>query len=1087
MILLHLLFSLTVFAAPQDNPPKDPNETARELLDATATVRCEELLSEKPLSRHDITLITSGRETLSSRKKHEDAIEELFGPEGVLTKLGITTDKPTIIHFMRGQDMAAATANGRFPVTHVMDGASLLQGQGGGLIYEIAIPGKHVQHSMYRDDNPFADQYSILLHVAGHNHFTFHTKYSQQREFDLNREAITLDAMLNKYYVEIDREEVTLWYQFLESLGNAQDSLDGLHKQPSDFAPDLNRTPRRALLPNEPVDTMRHPRQPTRSVLQAFIGNLPSDIAPWKREIALQYEKLIRWQTSILNTKIVNEGFATFLMEMVPKHTSTSTFEFSNHFANLARGVTAPSLSNPYYLGVEGWRQIYRRFMRRPELKDKTSFEKDKAFIAYATTEIIAKMNDHQFLRFGLNEEWVRSKKLRLTRQLDGQIDIDKDPNTPPDPRIKNPAKFIVLSDDPKVIIESLIDQVARRERSIPQVILTDMNHNRTNTIRLEMNDDWSRTRPLTAQSVVKTLFVYAQIMNQPVALESTFLDVEQPKQNPDLFYELGFTPWWIPRPPPKYIPVRIKTTVTPNGEVSVHRIRWNGSFDVKDMPQNPFLESSDKYKYEEIQTEEEIGFAKQLKQILDGFILQLKMTARSSAIDNIAPKTSFNMQSLATQTSNQVTSGLFEHVPTAASAIAEWESYVEARSQDLFEFALKNNQLIRGSRGVSFRVLPEQPYFRFDQRMIQEQDGSRPVRPVDKFANALRVMPPQATDPDGNVRPVEGGPGDTYWDEDPNAEQGEGEGEGEGDEGDEDSDGSNAGKGSKDPRYVQVPLDKYAKALEEIIKLPNLRPKLGITRTRAVEYTSLKATQRGTLADEETFAQAYQMGYARLLSDGKTKEEIGKMKKIDIAKMGLGMMQDPDFRARDSYPIPNPDINALVTIVLDLSGSMDPAVPAARQMIYDLRAILMRKYKGIKFQFVSFDSKAHIFKSLDDFLRTDLSGGTEYSAGLEAVKNTIYPAHPPGQWDRFLVVMGDFADYAGPNSKVPQLLEELAQDSQYTAGVLFDLYNITNGELFDFFNNRSKSDEYVGFLKINPPQSYNPVMFRELFKNDAK
>jgi len=1098
MILLTLFLSLAVYAGTTDETPKNPNEVAKELLtDGTGETRCEGLLSESPLSKHNITFITSGRETVESHKEHADAIEELFGPKGVLTRLGLTTDRPTIIHFMRGADMAAATANGRFPVTHYAEGAQLMAGRGGGLIYEIAIPGKNVQHSIYRDDNPFIDQYSIMIHVAGHNHFTFHTKFSQQREYDLNREAIELDKMIRKAYLEVDREEVTLWYQFIDSLGHAQDILDGLHKKPEDFAVDLNRAPRRPLLLTEPVDDMRHPKQPTRSVLQAFIGNLPADTPTWKREIALQYEKLIRWQTSILNTKIVNEGFATFLMELVPKHTSKNTFEDANSFANLAYGVTYPRLNNPYYLGIEAWRRIYRRFMERPEMQvaGLTSFDKDKAFIKYATEEIIAKMNDIQFLTFALDEEWVRGKKLRLTRELDWSVDQDNNPNDPRPSHLQFPGKFLVLSDDYKTVVEALINQVARRERSIPQVILTDFNFNRTNTIRLELNDKWSATRPLTNSSIAKTLFVYAQIMNQPVSIESTHIIEtvvmpEKDEDDDDFGMPMGRFGWWPPRPPQPQIirtPTRVKLTVTPNGEIKAHKILWNGSSDLKDIPQNPFLENIKNYKYEEVEMPEIVP---PIKRWLDKFIIQLKMTARANTINDIPLKFKLSAEGMNLTTADSPTAALFDDVPTAASALSEYDSYVQARAEDMFKFALNNNTLIRGAGGVSFRILPEQPFFRYNDKLIKEMDQERDPRRPDRNASIMRVDHFSVKDPEGTVRPSDGKPGDSYWDENPPQHPGVGEGDGEEDEGscEGDEPGSKPGKGGKDPRYYQVPMDKYAKALEELIELPNLRPKMGITKTQAVEYTSLRATERGVLAEDESYEQAYQMGIARFLKERKTLDEIKAMPKKAIIMHGLAVMEDPDFRARDSYTIPDPDVNALVTVVLDLSGSMDVAVPVARQMIYDMRAILMRKYKGIKFKFVSFDGKGHVYDTLEEFLSNDLGGGTSYVEGFKPVLNKIYPQFPAGQWDRFFVLMGDFGDFPRQPGEFTKLLDAIANESQYSSAVLFNLYNAgAENELYQYFNSKSKSDDYVGFLEINPPDSYKPIMFRKLFKNKEK
>ncbi len=284
--------------------------------------KCSALLSDK-----NYQLIFSGRDedVQADLEKYADM---LFGNNGVLEKLGMSRP-PQIIQFLAGRDVNAIASNGRLPVGHWHDGANILNSNNRpGLIYEIVINGGNLRHSIYRDDVPLKRQFSILNHVAGHTHFGANTMWSQNSNVELNQAAYDFDSLMEDFKRLHGSEEVSEWYQYLLSLTYAQDLVLGDYAKPSDFK----------------AGEMKHP---TANILQVMVANLPTSLAPWKIQMAERFEQINRYIPGAIRTKIINEGFATLMQELLPPHTGMNTFDHAMEYCCFVAGVIRPALSNP--------------------------------------------------------------------------------------------------------------------------------------------------------------------------------------------------------------------------------------------------------------------------------------------------------------------------------------------------------------------------------------------------------------------------------------------------------------------------------------------------------------------------------------------------------------------------------------------------------------------------------------------------------------------------------------------------------------------------------------------------------------------
>ncbi len=161
------------------------------------------------------------------------------------------------------------------------------------------------------------------------------------------------------------------------------------------------------------------------------------------------------------------------------------------------------------------------------------------------------------------------------------------------------------------------------------------------------------------------------------------------------------------------------------------------------------------------------------------------------------------------------------------------------------------------------------------------------------------------------------------------------------------------------------------------------------------------------------------------------------------LAKEGFKYIQPTDYIVSSSDVTPVPEVNAVIAIYLDMTGSMGgEPLQRAKELTKNLEAILKTKYKKLEFRYIGFSDQAKEFTG-NQFFRADMGGGTDYSSGIKLTRE-ILETYSPGQWDRYSFGIGDAQD--GPVQESIKELEKLIQATEYSAFVHTD---IGGGETF--------------------------------------
>lgn len=1065
---------------------------------------CERILAG------DYEIVASANMTTSMMEEIKEAAEEIFGKGGVLARLGISSPKQRI-QFMPGSDLNTISSLNRYPIGQWHDGAMIAKTDRSGIIYEIVIPGRTVRHSLFREDNTFAAQVSILLHVAGHNHFAVHTRFRQVRTADLVQESYDLDAFMERLKMHgTHPDEISRWYQYLLSLTWSQDVINGTTFD------DLDEL-RARVEPGGRLGVRR-----TANILQTYIANLPPELPEWKREMARRFERLQRYISGAIRTKIMNEGFATLLQEITVKHSSFKSFNYGIQYCCLMSGVTRPDIGNPYWLGLEAWRLIYKRFNEgfftrtwldrngfsnhgaQPDVGLLDSEAKDRAFIEWATQNVIQIVDDQGLLELAFRDGvWIGQQNLAIMRPVK-QEEWDRGMGQPPNQQ--NNWQWVIDSRNAERVLKTLVTNVKGFEYQFPNIEITDLVHQDSGMIRLEISDEIGRRVALDRRTLVQTLFVHAKFNDRPVSLESTFdikgerilgvYDYDNPspitfppdvrrqdiqsrhEDNKIVYYVDGFAQ------------KRVEVRVFPNGTVEAYRVLRDESDAIDSLPESRIFTEDKKTEYKRFD-EVEPQLQKLLKSFVDNLAIDdpdgegvdfRDQPFRKSVLDRLEDQ----LTQAAANSGPSLTMQLA--VPTAGKALDAYESYVKRRMHKALHLALNGKSgLVTRGNSVAIKALPDIPQFSFDRKSLKRLQDFTPPRQL-RMPNTQLLSFTERLDADdfGRVVPVPGREGDRRWGPDPNKEDGSGEGEGEdgeGEPGEEPSEGTNPGEGSGGVSWVDISLDAYAKALEDVVELPNLKPKGDKSLTRTEEKGGKVYRRDGTLVPKEIIRKAYRRGMTEIIQNN---EDADDMLPPEIIRRGLAKLKDSDYVVRGTQPRKTPEVNAQVTLILDLSGSMGPMVEQAKRAFFDLRAILMRKYKSITFRFVSFDSKAEVFDDFDKFLRAQMNGGTSYVEGLKKDLE-IKQQFPEARFDRFTVLIGDMEDFGGPEFE--KALEQVIEQSQFVAALRFNDRAPSGGgfDLMPLLQSLHGREDYFGFVNVSPAKSYTPYAFRQAFKNLEK
>ena len=211
----------------------------------------------------------------------------------------------------------------------------------------------------------------------------------------------------------------------------------------------------------------------------------------------------------------------------------------------------------------------------------------------------------------------------------------------------------------------------------------------------------------------------------------------------------------------------------------------------------------------------------------------------------------------------------------------------------------------------------------------------------------------------------------------------------------------------------VGITMDELAQILGEELELPDIKPK-GRPRQDATKnkYSGIAPVGPEGLRH---FKSSYKRALKRYISSGIYTPE----NPVIIPIRG-------DFRYRSFKPVVQPQANAVVIYMMDVSGSMgEEQKEIVRLESFWINSWLKRHYKGLETRFIIHDATA---KEVDEktFFSTSESGGTLISSAFKLAKDIIEADYPPNQWNIYPFHFSDGVNWSGVDTRLcMRLLQE--------------------------------------------------------------
>jgi sporulation protein YhbH len=245
------------------------------------------------------------------------------------------------------------------------------------------------------------------------------------------------------------------------------------------------------------------------------------------------------------------------------------------------------------------------------------------------------------------------------------------------------------------------------------------------------------------------------------------------------------------------------------------------------------------------------------------------------------------------------------------------------------------------------------------------------------------------------------------------------GVGQGEGEEGTPVASGdpeSGSGQAGSDPGAhileVEVTLEELAAILGDELELPRIEPKgkANIEHKKS-RYSSVRRSGPESLRH---FKRTYMEALRRQISSNSYVPERPRVVPIR-----------DDKRYRAWTEIANPQANAVVVYLMDVSGSMtDEQKEIVRTAAFWLDTWLKSQYKGVETRYIIHDAAA---KEVDEetFYHTRESGGTRISSAYKVCAGLIERQFPPSDWNIYCFQFSDGDNWGEDNEKSLELLRE--------------------------------------------------------------
>jgi len=246
------------------------------------------------------------------------------------------------------------------------------------------------------------------------------------------------------------------------------------------------------------------------------------------------------------------------------------------------------------------------------------------------------------------------------------------------------------------------------------------------------------------------------------------------------------------------------------------------------------------------------------------------------------------------------------------------------------------------------------------------------------------------------------------------------GVGQGDGQEGQPiargDQEGEGIGRAGGDPGQhileVDVTLDELAAILGDELELPRIEPKGKATiQQEKARYRSIRRVGPESLRH---FKRTYVEALRRQVSAGE----------YDATRPRVVPIKE-DRRYRSWETTPEPQANAVIVYMMDVSGSMtDEQKEIVRTEAFWIDTWLRSQYDGVECRYIIHDATA---KEVDEqtFYHTRESGGTRISSAYKVCADLLDREFSPSEWNIYLFQFSDGDNWGEDNRQAMRLLRE--------------------------------------------------------------
>jgi stage V sporulation protein R len=318
-------------------------------------------------------------------------------------------------------------------------------------IYELVI-NSNPCYAFLLDSNSLIQNKLIVAHVLAHCDFFKNNVRFQNTKRDMVESMAATAERIRQYEILYGKTEVE---SFLDAVLAIEEHIDPslmrpklawtvddiedvVSDEPKSASPydDLWNLDDRNKQKIERKITKKFPPQPEKDIL-LFIESYSRELKEWQRDILtmMREEMLYFWPQ--LETKIMNEGWASFWHQRILREMDLTSSE-AIEFAKLNAGVVQPSKTgiNPYYLGIKIFEDIEERFNNptdemvrrgvkpgsgREKMFEVREIESDISFLRnYLTKDLVMREDMYLFQKQGKEYKIVDKQWEQVRDQLVG-------------------------------------------------------------------------------------------------------------------------------------------------------------------------------------------------------------------------------------------------------------------------------------------------------------------------------------------------------------------------------------------------------------------------------------------------------------------------------------------------------------------------------------------------------------------------------------------------------------------------------------------------------------------------------------------